>query len=31
MLNEIRFIDAEALEPKELFQGRQPKDLKHKK
>ncbi len=26
-LNEIRFIDAEALEPKELFKGRQPKDL----
>lgn len=27
MLNEIRFIDAEALEPRELFHGRQPKDL----
>ncbi|HWQ80621.1 MAG TPA: 4Fe-4S double cluster binding domain-containing protein [Anaerovoracaceae bacterium] len=27
MINEIRFIDAEALEPIELFRGRQPKDL----
>lgn len=27
MINEIRFIDAEALEPKELFSGRQPKDF----
>lgn len=27
MMNEIRFIDAEALEPRELFSGRQPKDL----
>ena len=27
MLNEIRFIDAEDLEPRELFEGRQPKDL----
>ncbi|MDD3168013.1 MAG: hypothetical protein PHC91_00935, partial [Eubacteriales bacterium] len=27
MINEIRFIDAEALEPKELFAGRQPKDF----
>lgn len=27
MLSEIRFIDAEALEPKDLFAGRQPKDL----
>lgn len=27
MISEIRFIDAEALEPQELFRGRQPKDL----
>ncbi len=27
MLSEIRFIDAEPLEPQELFAGRQPKDL----
>lgn len=27
MISEIRFIDAEALEPKELFRDRQPKDL----
>jgi epoxyqueuosine reductase len=27
MISEIRFIDAEALEPREIFQGRQPKDL----
>lgn len=27
MINEIRFIDAEALEPQDLFVGRQPKDL----
>jgi epoxyqueuosine reductase QueG len=27
MINELRFIDAEALEPKDLFAGRQPKDL----
>lgn len=27
MISEIRFIDAEALEPSELFLGRQPKDL----
>jgi epoxyqueuosine reductase len=27
MLSEIRFIDAEALEPKDLFAGRQPKEL----
>ena len=27
MISEIRFIDAEELEPKELFHGRQPKDL----
>ncbi len=27
MINEIRFVDAEALEPLELFKGRQPKDL----
>lgn len=27
MINEIRFIEAEALEPKDLFKGRQPKDL----
>ena len=27
MLSEIRFVDAEALEPKDLFAGRQPKDL----
>lgn len=26
-ISEIRFIDAEALEPRELFSGRQPKDL----
>lgn len=27
LLNEIRFIDAEELEPRELFKGRQPRDL----
>lgn len=27
MIDEIRFIDSEALEPRELFCGRQPKDL----
>lgn len=27
MINELRFINAEALEPRELFHGRQPKDL----
>jgi epoxyqueuosine reductase len=27
MISEIRFIDAEALEPLELFEGRQPKDM----
>ena len=27
MINEIRFIDAESLEPRDLFKGRQPKDL----
>lgn len=27
MIDEIRFIDAEALEPRELFTGRQPKEL----
>lgn len=27
MINEIRFVDAEALEPLDLFKGRQPKDL----
>ncbi len=27
MIDEIRFIDAEALEPKEVFSGRQPKDF----
>ena len=27
IISEIRFIDAEALDPKELFEGRQPKDL----
>lgn len=27
MINEIRFINAEALEPRDLFNGRQPKDL----
>ena len=27
MISEIRFIDAEALEPRELFRDRQPKDL----
>lgn len=27
MINEIRFIDAEPLEPAELFKGRQPRDL----
>jgi hypothetical protein len=27
MLSELRFIDAEALEPKDLFAGRQPKEL----
>jgi len=27
MISEIRFIDAGPLEPKELFHGRQPKDL----
>jgi len=27
LMNEIRFIDAEKLEPLELYQGRQPKDL----
>jgi len=27
MINEIRFIGAEALEPAELFRGRQPQDL----
>ncbi len=27
MISEMRFIDAEELEPKELFRGRQPKDL----
>jgi hypothetical protein len=27
MISEIRFIGAEALEPAELFRGRQPQDL----
>ncbi len=27
MINEIRFIDAEDLEPRQLFEGRQPRDL----
>jgi epoxyqueuosine reductase len=27
MISELRFIDAEALKPPELFRGRQPKDL----
>ncbi|HYE68158.1 MAG TPA: 4Fe-4S double cluster binding domain-containing protein [Anaerovoracaceae bacterium] len=27
MISEIRFIDADALEPRELYLGRQPKDL----
>ncbi len=27
MIREMRFIDAEELEPKEYFRGRQPKDL----
>ena len=27
LIDEVRYIDAEDLEPKELFQGRQPRDL----
>ena len=27
MINEIRFVDTEELEPKDVFRGRQPKDL----